>query len=862
MSEDKLISAIRHNIREQHSAHEARIEQMLQKHQQAISEMLKTQPQVGEPKQVGPTSSQGKSRCPERPSTFSPQASPRVFSAATLSSGAALRRAGSDLIDSPTASPRAQTERVRKVQTVGSSDNFTAQGSTGGILKKTNTASLASDPFTSSNSKENAAKKNLRIEWGPECENSAYSTEESPDPETMSPTPNSPRQTKVKNKFQGAVKKVLAESEDNGVPKIKKTLVRSESRKSAMHTMADVISNMQKGLKIETQKSGWSARSDTTRRARTQRWRSMGSRGTLVATNPEDLTPVQRVMDACSMIISTKQFDLAVAGLILSNAVVIGCQTEWSAANLGQKVPNIFRVFEVLFTVAFTVELGIRMAACGKRFFVASNERRWNLFDTTLVVSAWAEEILMAIAGDSMDADDGGSKKEFALIRALAILRLVRITRVIRVMQFSRDLRIMVYGIVNSLRSLAWAVVLLLLVMFIIGVVITQVVTDSILDGTLSEEQRSDELGHYATLLRSGYSLYKAISGGEDWGILAEPLISINPILGVLFSIYIAFAVFCVLNVVTGVFVENTSKIKDNDTDHMIMEELAERTRYLDEVRNLFYELDLSGQGKVDWTGFEQRVLDLRVQAYFRKIGLNVEAYNSQRLFSLLDSDEDGTINAEDFVIGCAQLRGNAQKLDITSLRHETKKNRRSMEVLSAQFERYKSNGDGPSSPRAGGSFIDPAAFKELTNLRSSVTACEKHLKTSQEREMDIQSTLQRLWTIFSQVAEEHARSNESCLRDLAANAGDTGSAPPDLKPEQRRVNSSRHVAYKREPISQSIGRWGGDEDTLESPLPPNLNLNMPRNQHGDQNHTSPGADSPSPSARSFRPKNKPLIQV
>merc|ERR1719331_2142757 len=107
-------------------------------------------------------------------------------------------------------------------------------------------------------------------------------------------------------------------------------------------------------------------------------------------------------------------------------------------------------------------------------------------------------------------------------------------------------------------------------------------------------------LAHYSSLLRSAFSLYKAISGGEDWGILVEPLIGISPVLGLLFAMYIAFSVFCVLNVVTGVFVENTSKIKENDTDHMIMEELSERSRYLLEVRNLFGEIDVNDAGIID----------------------------------------------------------------------------------------------------------------------------------------------------------------------------------------------------------------------------------------------------------------------
>merc|ERR1719161_91341 len=128
----------------------------------------------------------------------------------------------------------------------------------------------------------------------------------------------------------------------------------------------------------------------------------------------------------------------------------------------------------------------------------------------------------------------------------LSVLRILRLTRVVRVMQFCRELRIMLYGIWHSLRSLMWAIMLLLLVMFVIAVCVTQIVTDKIRDGTVSDQMAEKDLHPYRNLFRSAFSLFMAISGGEDWGELAYPLIRITPVLGLLYSVYIAFAVFCV----------------------------------------------------------------------------------------------------------------------------------------------------------------------------------------------------------------------------------------------------------------------------------------------------------------------------
>merc|ERR1719261_402071 len=96
-------------------------------------------------------------------------------------------------------------------------------------------------------------------------------------------------------------------------------------------------------------------------------------------------------------------------------------------------------------------------------------------------------------------------------------------------------------------------------------------------------------------------TLYMTISGGVDWGDVCKPLTDIHPVMGFLFAMYIAFGVLCVLNIVTGVFVENANKITSNDEDQMIMEELNQRKIWISEVKALFETADQDGSGVLDW---------------------------------------------------------------------------------------------------------------------------------------------------------------------------------------------------------------------------------------------------------------------
>merc|ERR1711937_377867 len=74
--------------------------------------------------------------------------------------------------------------------------------------------------------------------------------------------------------------------------------------------------------------------------------------------------------------------------------------------------------------------------------------------------------------------EEGASLGNLTFLRILRILRLVRVLRVIRVLRFFRELRLMVSSIIGSVKSLLWTVLLITLMLYIVGVFITQTVAD------------------------------------------------------------------------------------------------------------------------------------------------------------------------------------------------------------------------------------------------------------------------------------------------------------------------------------------------------------------------------------------------
>lgn len=402
-----------------------------------------------------------------------------------------------------------------------------------------------------------------------------------------------------------------------------------------------------------------------------------------------------------------RRFELVTVVIIVFNALMIGWHVDWSVRNIGAaKTPEWFQNLNLTFTIFFTLELSVRMLDEGAFFIHCRNRKfRWNVFDSCIVATALAEEIFMKI--QAMSAND--QLADVSAIRALRILRLVRIFRIIRVMRFFSDLRVMVQCITSSMRSLMWLILLLMLLTFLVGVCVMQICTTKLEELHAVGDTNSDFsralLFHFGSVFRTIYTLYQAITSGVDWGEVSELLVEISPIMGLVFSVYIAFAVLCVLNIVTGVFVENANRITQMDTDSMVMEELHMRQQWLVEVRRLFSSGFRSNRQTARVTtghgdGFSlaskqsviggpeeeemeeiQMTLDLwkeyiqkpAVQAAFRKIGLFVHNGNAEALFALLDFDNSGTVDVEEFVEGCTQLVGSASQLDIARLHHEVR---------------------------------------------------------------------------------------------------------------------------------------------------------------------------------------------
>jgi len=286
--------------------------------------------------------------------------------------------------------------------------------------------------------------------------------------------------------------------------------------------------------------------------------------------------------------------------------------------------------------------------------FFSAAERGWNTFDVIIVLLQWAELI-------AEESSRGSSQIEYniALIRVVRTLRLVRILRVLRALRSTSELRTIIVSIFGTIRTLMWTLVLLILVIYVCAIAMTQIVTHHLTNNP-NEFERQRLQAHWGSLQSAMLVLFQAISNGIDWENLLDPLMEyVSPWLAIPVCAYIGFGIFALMNIVTGVFVESALDSAKREQERFL----------LHTVRNLFHMTDRDQSGDISWDEFKTKLDHPDMHVYFKSIDLDID--EAEDLFKLIDINDSGSIDPEEFVNGCIRLQGPAKAIDLATLMHE-----------------------------------------------------------------------------------------------------------------------------------------------------------------------------------------------
>lgn len=198
--------------------------------------------------------------------------------------------------------------------------------------------------------------------------------------------------------------------------------------------------------------------------------------------------------------------------LIIANALTLGLET---VAALQPTLGPVLRAADAVFLGAFVVELVLRMAGYGRRFF----RDPWNTFDFIVVAVS-----LLPAAGP------------------LSVLRALRVLRVLRLISIAPTMRRVVTSLLSAIPGLA-SIIGIMSIIFYVGAVIAT----KLFGATFPE--------WFGSLGKSAYTLFQVMTL-ESWSMgIVRPLMERHPEAWLFFVPFILVATFTMLNLFIAVIV-------------------------------------------------------------------------------------------------------------------------------------------------------------------------------------------------------------------------------------------------------------------------------------------------------------------
>jgi Ca2+-binding EF-hand superfamily protein len=157
--------------------------------------------------------------------------------------------------------------------------------------------------------------------------------------------------------------------------------------------------------------------------------------------------------------------ELVPAPVIIINSIVMGLQADFKSNTAEQ----VFIILEIFFLAFYISEAVVKCMVYSIRKYFCGPDLFWNWFDISCICFSLFDvvyELIVPLIAPDAEAIGGGS------LMLMKMLRLAKLGRLVKAMHypFFQELKAMVFGVMSGLRVLFWAVVLLVVIIYFLGV--------------------------------------------------------------------------------------------------------------------------------------------------------------------------------------------------------------------------------------------------------------------------------------------------------------------------------------------------------------------------------------------------------
>jgi voltage-gated sodium channel len=368
----------------------------------------------------------------------------------------------------------------------------------------------------------------------------------------------------------------------------------------------------------------------------------------------------------------------------------MGLETDWARDDVQDgRYKMSFMIVEIIFLGIFSGEIAVRLRTHRCRFFWDS----WNLFDLVVVGVG-----MVTVCMELLFEQNTAALSFTSTLRALRLLRLARIVKLIRLF---RELYLLVNGITSAMRALFWVAIMTILVILVCSIFITRVIgqrdtvrqyafegpcqevpyyytrprpagSDPYFDPVESPLLACQTLDYFGTVPQSMFSLF-CVMTLEGWPDMSRTLVHRSSGGGwatvFFFIVFVFFTNIFLLNLVTGVIVENVLLIAHQDEIEQVRREKKERDNKTQKLNEIFELADTDNSETVSREEFHSMLLNPDASAILRSLDIHI--WDAEDLFDILDVDDSGEMDLKEFFEGFSRVKGSAMDKHLMKLHYD-----------------------------------------------------------------------------------------------------------------------------------------------------------------------------------------------
>jgi len=365
---------------------------------------------------------------------------------------------------------------------------------------------------------------------------------------------------------------------------------------------------------------------------------------------------------------------------IVLNAIVLAVETDHQ--DEGNENDWYWVLLDSIFNIVFGVEVILRMVAEKGQWPCVA----WNLVDFALVIVGIVDSWILRLV------ETGGNVGFLVVLRVFRLLRLARVLRVLRLLRSNKELLLLIAGVGAGLRAMVWGALLLVVVNFISGLLMTEMVGKEMFDGWFLrrdplEENVGDSIEFYTDnftkLYLSMFTLFEFTM--EFQGDHCTATWPDGPWLTFFFIVYTFVTNLALLQVVGSVIVEAILAISDQ---HHQEDKAEEKDKELKDAKEdsdaLFETLKKTAPqtaGDLNYKGLD--FSDEKVSKSLKMLGL-VPAQAAQ-LFTIMDKNNTGLLSKAQFSLGLVRIKQDVNPKDVFKLETRLERVKQKISAACAQ---------------------------------------------------------------------------------------------------------------------------------------------------------------------------------